>query len=41
MLLNVFLKERRIALDHAAAVARLEKQVEMLTAGLHENQRTA
>src|SRR5262245_46749938 len=36
MLLNEFLKEHRKNEEHGATIARLEKQVEMLTAGLQK-----
>lgn len=34
MLLNEFLKEHRVVQQQAATIARLEKQIELLTAGL-------
>ena len=36
MLLNEFLKEHRTAHKQGATIARLEKQVELLTAGLQK-----
>ena len=36
MLLNEFLKEHRKVQEQGATIARLEKQVEMLTAGLQK-----
>jgi len=36
MLLNEFLKEHRIVQDQGATIAQLERQVEMLTAGLQK-----
>jgi hypothetical protein len=36
MLLNEFLKEHRTAQEQGATIARLEKQVEMLAAGLQK-----
>jgi hypothetical protein len=36
MLLNEFLKEHRTVQEQGATIARLEEQVEMLTAGLQK-----
>jgi len=36
MLLNEFLKEHKTVLDQGATIARLEKQIDALTAGLQK-----
>ena len=40
MLLNEFLKEHKTVQEQGATIARLQKQVEALTAGLQKSERT-